>query len=509
MIKKITYISIIVISIFSFNNCDESINGNKAENLAPETSLFLYPDSTISQQPSKLVVNWWGDDPDGIVVGYYYKWNGEQWQFTLENEISFALQIGASDTLYGFEVASVDNNGNGKYDANITQNGIDFGAEPFEDNNGDNIYNEGESFIDIGTIDPTPAQQNFPIRNTTPTIEWNQLTSLPAESFPVMTLGWNADDLDGIESIQSINIALNDSTQTISLDGEIRTITIRVEDINSANPLMQILVNGNLFEQKLPGIKLDADNIIYVQAEDISGAKSKFITLPNEEEANWFVHKPKGKVLVIDNNTKIDNSVEFYKENLDALSNGNLENNYDVWDIHKYEIPYKSITFIETIKLFDILFWYSDNQPDIDLAAGTIKKFIDNGGKVLFTTVLPHPVDVLQLQDILPIDSLSAPIKFLSSNLSIEPEDSTLGYPELKTTGSSIKVQTFFPSAASAKSLYQLTPDVGVGSNVIAFKSNDNNIFFFGLPLHECDGNVGNVKIMLEKIFFEDFGLTL
>ena len=164
---------------------------------------------------------------------------------------------------------------------------------------------------------------------------------------------------------------------------------------------------------------------------------------------------------------------------------------------------------METIKLFEVLLWYSDNQPDIDLAAGTIKKFTDGGGKVLFTTVLPHPVDVVQLKDILPIDSVSSPIKFLKSKVVIVATDTTQGYPELKTTGSSIKVKTFFPSVTSAKSVYEVTPDVGVGTNVIAFKSNDNKIFFFGLPLHECDGNVGNVKILLDKIIFDDFGLVL
>ncbi len=507
MIKKITTILLLLLPFAMLVSCDESVNGSKQENLPPETSLFLYPDSSISEQPSKLTINWWGDDPDGIIVGYFYRWNNDKWEFTKKNKISFALQIGASDTLYNFQVAAVDNSGNGKYDNNITQNGINYGAEPFEDVNKDGKYNQGEPFTDIGTIDPTPARQKFPIKNTKPTIEWNQLTSLPAESFPVMTLGWNTDDLDGVESIKSINIALNDSTKIVSLDGEIRNITIRIKDINSANPLMDILVNGNLISQKLPGIKLDDNNKIFVQAEDISGAKSEFIKLPQDDNNKWFVRKPKGKLLLIDDNTKKDNSANFYEENLNALQNGSFTGKYDVWDIHKYEIPYKSITFMETIKLFDVIVWYSDNQPDMDLAATTIKKFTENGGKVLFTTVLPHPVDIVQLKDILPIDSVSAPLKFLKSRVTVESLAN--GYPELKTTGSSIKVKFFYPSTASATAIYKVMPDVGLGTNVIAFKSNDNKIFFFGLPLHECDGNSGNVKILLEKIIFDDFGLSL
>ncbi len=51
------------------------------------------------------------------------------------------------------------------------------------------------SSIDIGLIDPTPASLNFPLKNTAPTIEWNVLSTLPAISFPVMSFGWNADDL--------------------------------------------------------------------------------------------------------------------------------------------------------------------------------------------------------------------------------------------------------------------------------------------------------------------------
>ncbi len=37
----------------------------------------------ISQQKSKLQVHWWGDDKDGLVIGYLFKWEGidENWTF--------------------------------------------------------------------------------------------------------------------------------------------------------------------------------------------------------------------------------------------------------------------------------------------------------------------------------------------------------------------------------------------------------------------------------------------
>ncbi len=73
-------------------------------------------------------------------------WDGIDWTFTDKNEIEFSLQIGAADTTYLFRVSAVDNGGNGIYDNNVFQNGIDFGPEPFIDSNNDGVYNNGEKF---------------------------------------------------------------------------------------------------------------------------------------------------------------------------------------------------------------------------------------------------------------------------------------------------------------------------------------------------------------------------
>ncbi len=232
---KIKYLFIAVAAVLVFS-CSENITDNKIENIAPETHLFLQPDSGISQQQSKLSVNWWGDDPDGLINGYYFKWEGldDSWTFTVKNDSTFFLPIGSADTNYAFTVMAADNGGNNVYDENIERNGINLGGEPFIDENGDGIYNEGETFIDIGLVDPTPALQNFPIKNTAPTIEWNQLSSLPQRSLPVISVGWAADDLDGPESVSKIRLALNDTTEAVTFDNSVNFVTLRIDDINSA-----------------------------------------------------------------------------------------------------------------------------------------------------------------------------------------------------------------------------------------------------------------------------------
>ncbi len=175
----------------------------------------------------------------------------------------FELQIGATDTTFKFNVAAVDEEGNGKYDSQVFQNNIDFGPEPFVDLNGNGIWDSNEKYYDIGLIDPTPAEFFFPLKNSAPTIEWNELSFLPDTSFPVMSFGWIAEDIDGAESILKINIALNDTSNPdniISLDGGVRTVTLRTNEFASQNPLMEILIEGqenNINPEKLPGLLFD------------------------------------------------------------------------------------------------------------------------------------------------------------------------------------------------------------------------------------------------------------
>ncbi len=75
--KKIFFISLSIFLVFTFTSCKEDIVNNPIGNKPPETSLTLFPDSTITPQPSRLKVSWWGDDSDGLIVGYYYSlgWN--------------------------------------------------------------------------------------------------------------------------------------------------------------------------------------------------------------------------------------------------------------------------------------------------------------------------------------------------------------------------------------------------------------------------------------------------
>jgi hypothetical protein len=515
--KKL-FIIIAVLSLL-ISSCKDDQVSNAIGNQAPNSGLFLYPDSSIIKQPSRIHVHWWGDDPDGIIIGFYIKWEGidSAWSFTASNDSIFSLPIGSSDTVYTFKVCAVDAEGNGIYDRDIVRNGISFGNEPFIDANQNGIYDAGESYFDIGLIDPTPANLVFPIKNSAPVVEWTSLSFIPDTSLPVMTFQWNADDLDGVESISSINISLNDTNNFVALPGSIRLITIRIKDLNAQIPEMEILLNGsdrNIYSQLLSGLQLNADNKFFVQAVDLSGATSNRIVLPGDNDV-WYVKKPKGKVLIFDNFSGASSDQEvmlFYRNMFSTIGGGSLSGKFDEYDLANQALPFENVTIYEMMRLFKYVYWYSTSNPRLDLLNIVTNKYIEQGGKIAFSMTFQDSsstfiFDLSTLQGFLPIDFVSEKLPFLNAGANILPSSPQVNYPPLKTAGpgSIAFVRTFLPNSVVASEVYDVSNSQIFGN--IGFITNDKTLFFIGLPLHQCNAGNQNVDELFEKVFFEEFGL--
>jgi hypothetical protein len=333
-----------------------------------------------------------------------------------------------------------------------------------------------------------------------------------------MTFRWNADDLDGVETIQSVNIALNDTNNFVTLDGSIRLITIRIEDLQSSPPQMEILINGsdqNILTERLPGLLLDEDNKFYVQAVDLSGAKSNRIMLPNTNEI-WYVKKPKGKVLIFDDlpSTSSSNLLakSFYRQMFSTIGGGSVAGKFDEYDLEGLALPFENLTLYETVKLFPYTLWYSGSGPRLDLLNIVTNKYLQQGGKIAFSMTLQdssqsYPFDLSTLQGFLPIDSISQIISqvFLLSGADILPLTG-VNYPSLKTAETIAFVRTFVPNSVITTEIYDITNQQISGT--VGFITNDRSRFFIGLPLHQCNGGDENVDELLEKVFFEEFGLV-
>ncbi len=134
------------------------------ENIPPETYCFIAHVDTVDTVPARVTLYWYGNDPDGEVVGYYYAIDDRDTTFTTKTTEIFIFRVEAGDTYatHKFEVWAVDKE---------------------------------------GAVDPTPARVVIPVRNTPPTAFFIR-DKLPQDTtLPVATFYFGATDLDGDKNI--------------------------------------------------------------------------------------------------------------------------------------------------------------------------------------------------------------------------------------------------------------------------------------------------------------------
>jgi hypothetical protein len=302
----------------------------------------------------------------------------------------------------------------------------------------------------------------------------------------------------------------------------------------------------------IAGLKLDATNKLYVQARDVAGDYSAPLAFPTSTKT-WFVKRPKSRLLVIADYQKNDSTAmrAFYRSRIAGVAAGTLAN-YDEYDIRTGSfvgsgkpgilVPSLSIVnpmFVETLKLYDYVFWYTDVYPSLTLAQYSLFYYSTSGGKVIYTTEFQSTSDPGgALRDFAPIDSVSSVIlpapslpslgdSRIPKNLRAIPDSSVGDYfPPLNVDSVTISgdpiasfVNVFMRPVykrADARVLYRFQADTRLpirylGSPAIGVMRNDRNFVFFGFPIHYLNGvaNAGQgVTALFSKIFVEEFGLT-
>ncbi|NNG26448.1 MAG: hypothetical protein HKM87_02910, partial [Ignavibacteriaceae bacterium] len=151
------------------------------------------------------------------------------------------------------------------------------------------------------------------------------------------------------------------------------------------------------------------------------------------------------------------------------------------------------------------------SDPRIDLLNIVTNKYLQAGGKIAFSMTFQTASEEFQfdlsiLQGFLPVDSVSSALAFLLSGADVLLSEPSSGYPPLQTTETISFVRTYIPNSIVSTKTYELSSTQLSGN--IGFITNDKTRFFIGLPLHQCDGGDSNVDVLLEKVFFEEFGLV-
>jgi hypothetical protein len=452
----VKYFNLILIIpvLLLIQSCSELPTG-VSENQPPDTFLSLFPDSTISPQKTRIKITWWGDDPDGLVKGFRFSFDSTNWTYTTKNDSTFLLAISGDDSTFHFWVAAID---------------------------------------EKGLIDPTPASNRYPVYNSPPDVMFNTGTDIPDTTFTVASFAWTGTDPDGDNTIKYYNWALNDTSMWHKLPSNIKLLTLTLDS----------------------GLVENSDNIFYLKAEDITGAFSPVVRMPDTSRT-WYVRQPTGRILVIDDYTPLlpdnGNAFQFYEDALDTMMHSIL----DIKIGGGANAPtIKNPMFTQTLKLFQCVIWYSNRanaesgNPSFDLAQETLPFYMVAGGRVFFTCGFPNNIPQgYNPVDFGPVDSVTVyQVAGLAPGAPVLVIDNS--YPELQSGSPSPDfIRGLYPQL-TAHVIYKLpfNPPYDTNKVIVCVKDIVNNprLVLMTMPLHRMNYAL-NAPSFLRRVINTDFGI--
>lgn len=520
-----------------YSGCDSGISGTPFENQAPETQLSVRDTSLVDnlsdedRLTSTVFASWSGDDPDGFVQSFEFRFfdrsfqpaEEEGWTATTANDTLILLPIerGSKTANVAFEVRAIDNE---------------------------------------GVKDPTPARTVFPIQNSPPSIRFSSFDLPPDTTFALFSFAWRAQDPDGDENITRIEISLNDSTSFVSLPFDVDFVTLRADnlgrDVPAGTPLESRVFFGRGFvstDITVPGLMPDADNTLYLRSVDATDTTSTL------ERYTWYVKRSNSNVLFVNDYRKASNPiVQGY--HIDILQEYlPTDVAIDVWKISDPFVtgntgnaprsdalpPNAAPTLQNYFNEYQYIYWVTTASTNsvqgnnFPLAASVMDGFFDRGGKLMIHSPITLPNDPEENLNnpavaILPVNQLvllpdSLRRLSLSSGAALTPVNAVPGVstalPELRVQQFIVGALPFVADGASTVPLYEaayrylaLNNNQGTwpGSSTVASISADQRIGIFTIPMvNEQTGNpiladsTGNgeaardaVKLMLESLEF-------
>ncbi|HTP79299.1 MAG TPA: hypothetical protein VMM57_02720 [Bacteroidota bacterium] len=449
------------IGLIVSGGCSKRFPNQPLEDQPPKTFLALMPDSTLNRSVSVQHVHWWGVDPDGFVIGYYFSLDSLHWTFTTKSDSIFVMHLSTNDTTYSFFVAAVDNE---------------------------------------HVVDPHPASLRYPIENTPPVAAFLLNSNPPDTTYTVATFQWTGTDVDGDETIVSYYYALDDTSNPANW-----------KSLPGTSNLVTLFKSDGLTE---------GDHVFYLKAQDIAGAYSPIIRMPDTSHV-WHVREPRGDFLIVRDYSSGDSySRSFYEAMFDTLMGGRLGTK-DIFDLKQgataisrgeFVPPLINPTFTETLKLFKYVYWYSDNAPSLDIAQASLPGFKSAGGKVLMTAGFPqYPSTQGGVGNFAPIDGIEGSYftTILQSRDTMAAVDPT--YPTLirDTLGFIYTFPRGILPKVDARILYEMQPsDRWSGQPVMGVKDADQASFVLiaGI-LHRFGTPPDRVSILLRRVYQGEFGV--
>lgn len=489
----------ILISIFIFSCTKED---EIKPNTDPVTNLFLSSINRSGADRLNAIVDmkWSGEDKDGYITGYEFSFDNINWVYTDQQDSVFRFSIsnGSDTTDIDFYVRAIDN---------------------------------------LGNKDKTPAYLKIPIKNTAPTISLDDNLIKGDSVYSVFSILWTANDLDGINTLDSIYVKINNGNWfAISKNFSFASFVPDQPGINGASDASVFAGTNSInLNKKIKGLIVGGTNIVYVKAKDLSGTESEIDSL------NPFVLRRKtSDLLVLDafNISTTPNADVVYASAISSAYGA-----YDYYDFYRQNKAYIpklwKPTFLLTMNLYDKVFFYSDNSRSatgsgmlLEDGSTALQDYLNDGGKLLIasdfdnnaqgSTAGPFPKTSTIFQ-YTPADSFQT---FFAANqkaslpidsLILPDATNAVGYPTLKVSTFSDAIDPFFPKS-SALIVYrgQVRRANGVTNTKVLCAKTQNvnsqtNQIFFSTDLYKLQGDADangqqdELKKFFEKVLLNEF----
>lgn len=564
-------IAAVVLLVFTLlmSSCREHVADSPVASKPPQTFLWLYPDGEVGTGVSRAHLRWWGESPNGLVRGFLFSFkvvtgsvttlptpDTLRYSWVTRNDSTVLFPMDTIFRKFAVVVRAVDNGFAGLPEHSIVRM-LPFA---FWDKNDDGLFDGDDQRLDdlSRAVDPVGAVQTFPIRNTPPTIallpnpsDLNTPQKLPDTTFTAVSFGFKGSDPDGDNTLAAYRIALNDTTVTtawvsVALRDTILTLVVpRLRSDAATTTVTADLYSGKFLGRRLigqvPNLKLNAENVLYIQVRDVAGEYSPALKLPGATD-RWYVKKPRSRLLLVNDYTRFDQQLaqSTFQSTLAAVSGGQFTQ-VDQLDIGlglsasekeagkfgRLVPQFADPALVQTFLLYDYVVWYTDELPSLAVAQLSVFSYLQNGGRVIFSTMFLNTTDPRgALRDFAPIDSVSgvtlpppapppasAGDSRLPANSVLYPDssDARYLYPQLALNASPSIHSVFMRPIyrrSDARYLYHLQADARLpqryfGAPNIAVVDGQNKIYFIGLPLHLLDntaqGNPRGLTGFLEK----------
>jgi hypothetical protein len=568
----------IVLATVWLLSCNEGVTDNPRGNLQPTTYLWLVPDSTVGIGVSRQSLHWWGEDPDGVVIGYLFAYaivtenvsavpspDTLRYVWVTRNDTDMVFPLDTLFRKFVVAVRSVDNT----FPRLSERSAVRLSPFPFADENDNGVFDgTDERLTDLtGALDPKGAVLSFPIRNTPPSLyllpnplDPSLAFKQPDTTYTVATFGWKGTDPDGDNTLASYRIALNDTSDpsawlTLPLRDSVITLAVPRQRSDAAAGTVTADVYGGQFLGRqsygqINGLRLDALNTLFVQVKDVAGEYSPAVTIPSGTQ-HWYVKKPRGRLLLVSDYINNDRpaALSTYLQALAGVPGGEFVQ-VDRLDIGEglsadekivgkagpFVPPYVDPALVLTFLLYDYVVWYTDQLPTLSVAQVSLFTYLQNGGKVLFSTTFLNTIDPRgALKDFAPIDSIGSvdlsptrppvppPVNGdtrVPANYILFADSSDPGniFPQLAFNSSPFIHSVFMRPVyrrSDARYVYHLQADPGnryIGTPNVAVLDGQRTILFIGLPLHLLNnpvfGNSQGLTALFTKMFTQQFRAT-